>query len=119
MNYSTVLPAALLALSLSACDKPAGAPPADGSAAPALRPVGPAGGTGLTGSIESPMSLSPSKALDPSRPAEKPAAPADLPTGSQSKPNPQGDMTKQEESAAMPKPGQANDHSTPVLHPPK
>jgi hypothetical protein len=28
-------------------------------------------------------------------------------------------MTKQEESMAMPKPGQVNDYSSPALHPPK
>ena len=50
-------------------------------------------------------------------PSVKPVTSDDLPTGSPSKSNLQGSMSKQEESMAMPKPGQANDHSTPVLHP--
>jgi len=33
--------------------------------------------------------------------------------------NPKGDLTSREESTAMPKPGQANNHSSPSLDPSK
>lgn len=110
MKHSLLFSAALAALVLTACEKPTAVPPPKLGAPP--------GGTGLTGSLPAPISISPSSSTDTALPAIKPVTPGDLPTGSQSKPNPQGSMTKQEESMAMPKPGQANDHSTPVLNPP-
>ena len=109
MKHSLLFSAALAALVLSACEKST-VVPAPSVASPS--------GTGLTGSIPAPISTAPGNSTDTSLPAVKPVTPGDLPTGSQNKPNPQGSMTKQEESMAMPKPGQANDHSTPVLNPP-
>src|SRR5450759_2643807 len=82
-------------------------------------PVGPAGPTGTTGSTGSPTATSPGGSTDPSLPAATPVTSADSPASLPSKANPQGAMTKQEESIAMPKPGQVNDHSSPALHPPK
>lgn len=71
--------------------------------------------------------LTPDPAAAPAPPATAPAptppvpklpdpqAP-DGPTARDSKAaNPKGEMTPQEESTAMPKPGQANTHSTPSL----
>lgn len=110
MKYPLLFSAALAALTLNACEKPTAVPP------PKL--AAPASGTGLTGSLPAPISISPGNSTDTALPAVRPLTPGDLPTGSQSKPNPQGSMSKQEESMTMPKPGQANDHSTPVLHPP-
>lgn len=65
----------------------------------------------------SPTQTSPTTSAAEPLPSVKPVTSDDLRTGSPSKSNPQGSMSKQEESMAMPKPGQANDHSTPVLHP--
>lgn len=111
MKHSLLFSAALAALVLTACEKSTVVP------TPTL--AVPPGGTGLTGSIPAPISTAPGNSTDTSLPAVKPVTPGDLlSTGSQNKPNPQGSMTKQEESMAMPKPGQANDHSTPVLNPP-
>jgi hypothetical protein len=47
MKYSIVFPAVLMALALSACDKPAAVPPAVVVTVPG--PAGPAGATGATG----------------------------------------------------------------------
>jgi len=53
---------------------------------------------------------------DPSLPkAAAMAAGTQDPTSLQRKANPQGRMTKEEESKAMPLPSQANDHSTTAL----
>ena len=115
MKYSMVFSAVLTALVLSACDRPTVATPT----AVVTVPVGPAGPTGTTGSTGSPTATSPGGSTDPSLPAATPVTSADSPTSLPSKANPQGAMTKQEESMAMPKPGQVNDHSSPALHPPK
>lgn len=109
MKHSLLFSAALAALLLSACEKSTVVPAPSVASPP---------GTGLTGSIPTPISTSPGSSTDTALPAVKPVTPGDLPTGSQYKPNPQGSMSRQEESMAMPKPGQANDHSTPVLNPP-
>ena len=71
------------------------------------------------GSIGSPTTSSPGMSTDTSLPAATSVTPADSPTGLQSKANPQGAMSRQEESMTMPKPGQVNDHSSPTLHPPR
>ena len=71
------------------------------------------------GSIGSPTTISPGISTDPSLPAATLVPSADSSAPLQSKANPQGPMSKQEESMAMPKPGQANDHSDPELHPSK
>lgn len=111
MKYSLIFSVAIAVLALSACEKKTVVAPA------ATLPVPPSS-TGLSGSVPAPISTTPGTPIDSSLPAVKPVTSADLPTGSQSKPNPQGSMSSQEESMSMPKPGQANDHSTPVLHPP-
>lgn len=111
MKYMFVVSAVMAALLLSACEKtPVVSPPGQVSTPP--------GGNGLTGSISAPISTSTYPPTDATLPSVKPVTPNDLPTGSQSNANPQGSMTKQEESMAMPKPGQANDHSSSALHPP-
>lgn len=110
MKHSMLFSAVFAALVLSACEKSSDVP------TPTL--AAPPGGTGLTGSIGAPISTSPGNSTDTALPAVKPLAPGELSSGSQNKPDPQGSLTRQEESTAMPKPGQANDHSTPVLHPP-
>jgi len=116
MKYTMVLSAVLIALALSACDKPTVVNPAAVVTAPVPGPAGPTGATGSTGSL---TTTSPGASTDPSVPAATPAASADSPTSLQSKANPQGAMTKQEESIGMPKPGQAGDESSEALHPPK
>ncbi len=99
MKYKLVVSAFALALTLSACEK---------------TPV-----VSFPGMMTTPpVSTSPAPSAAAPLPSVKMVTSDDLPTGSQSKSNPQGSMSKQEESMAMPKPGQANDHSTPVLHPP-
>ena len=116
MKYSIVFSAALMALALSACDKPTVVTPAAVVTVPVPGPAGPTVASGSTGS---PTTTSPGMSADPSLPAATPVTSADSPTSLPSKANPQGAMTKQEESMAMPKPGQVNDHSSPALHPPK
>jgi len=111
MKHSMVLSAILMALALSACDKPTAVNPAAVVTVPVPGPAGPTGATGST--------ASPGRSTDPSLPAATPAASSASPAGLQSKANPQGVMTKQEESMAMPKPGQAGDESSEALHPPK
>lgn len=111
MKYSLIFSVAMAVLAVSACEKKTVVVPAATQSAPP-------GGTGLSGSISAPISTAPGTPIDSSLPSVKPVTPADLPTGSQSKPNPQGSMSSQEESMSMPKPGQADDHSTSVLHPP-
>jgi hypothetical protein len=113
MKYPIAFSAVLIALALSACDKPTVVTPAAVVTAPV---PGPAGPTGATGSL---TTTSPGGSTDPSVPAATPATSADSPTSLQRKANPQGAMTKQEESMAMPKPGQAGDESSAALHPPK
>lgn len=95
MKYSMVFSAVLMSLALSACDKPTVVNPA---------PV-------ATVSVPGPA--------DPSIPAATPATSAASPTSLQSKANPQGVMTKQEESLGMPRPGQAGDHSSAAFQSPK
>lgn len=107
MKYSIVFSALLMSLALSACDRPTVANPPAVVAAPA------AGFVGLSGS---PATASPGMVTDPSLPAATPITSATTPASLQNKANPQGAMTKQEESMAMPKPGQAGDHSSPALH---
>ena len=115
MQYSMVFSAILMTLALSGCDKPTVVNP------PVVTvPVsGPAGPSGAPGSIGSPTTASPGVSTDPSLPAATPITSGASPTSLQSKANPQGVMTKQEESMAMPKPGQAGDESSTALHPPK
>lgn len=116
MKYSMVFSAALMSLALSACDRPTVVNPAPVVAVPAPAPASP---TGATGSTESSTTASPGMSTDPSVPAATPAKSTASPTSLQSKANPQGVMTKQEESIAMPKPGQAGDESSEALHPRK
>ena len=116
MKYSMVFSAILMALALSACDKPTVVNPAAVVTVPVSGPAGPSGAPGSTGS---PTSASPGTSTDPSLPAAAPITSGASPTSVQSKANPQAVMTKQEESMAMPKPGQAGDHSSPALNPPK
>ena len=116
MKYSITSSAVLIALALGACDKPTVVPPAAVVTVPAPGPVGAIGATGSTGSL---ATTSPGGSTDPSVPAATPATSTTSPTSLQSKANPQGVMTKQEESIGMPKPGQAGDESSEALHPPK
>ena len=101
MEYSMVFSAALVVLALGACDRPTVVTPVAVVAVPA--PI--------------PGSAGPS--TDPSVPAAMSVSAGGSPASVQGKANPLAAMTKPEESMAMPKPGQANDHSSPALHPPK
>jgi uncharacterized lipoprotein len=85
--------AILLALALSACDKPASVAQASNPAAQ-NRPVDPSLPTVIPTPVESPTAV---------RDAAVPLEP----------------MTKKEEALAMPLPGQANDHSSAAMHPGK
>lgn len=116
MKYSTVFSALLMALALSACDKPTVVNPAAVVTVPIPGPAGPTGATGSTGS---PTTASPGVSADPSLPSATPGTSAVSPASLQSKADPQKTMTKQEESIAMPMVRQAGDHSTPALNPPK
>ena len=116
MKYSMVFSAVLMALALSACDRPFALTPAAVATAPVPGPADPTGATGLTESLATTAS---GMFTDASLAVPTPVTSADSSTGLQGKANPQGVMTRQEESMAMPKPGQANDHSSPALHPPR
>jgi hypothetical protein len=116
MKYSTVFPAVLMALALSACDRPTVVSPPAAVTVPVPAPAGPTGAAGSTGPT---TTASPGMSTDPSVPTATPANSTASPTSLQSKANPQGVMTKQEESMAMPRPGQAGDESSPALHPQK
>lgn len=98
MKYSIVFTAVVAALTLSACDRSADVTPTAAIAAPAS---------------------SPRMSIDPSIPTVTSTPSTESPTSARDNANPQGEMTKQEESVAMPLPGQANDHSSPALHPAK
>jgi len=116
MKYSMVFSAVLVGLALSACDRPTVVNPPAAVTVPVPAPAGP---TGAVGSSGSPTTAALGMSTDPSVPAATPANSTASPTSLQSKANPQGVMTKQEESIAMPKPGQAGDESSEALHSPK
>jgi hypothetical protein len=61
----------------------------------------------------------PSPSIDYSLPPKSSANTSDTAASSNSKANPLGEMTKQEESTSMPLPRQANDHSSDVTKTPK
>jgi hypothetical protein len=69
------------------------------------------GGTGAV--------ILPSSSPDYALPPQSPANAAEAPASSNSKTNPLSELTKQEESAAMPIPRQANDHSSDPAKTPK
>ena len=110
-----VLAAIAIALGVAACDR---SPDRSAAAKPELTPTTPA----IAPPPANPAPVMPPKAASvletpsqtaaapPSESAEK--QPSAEQTSKGSDPNAKEPMTKAEESTAMPKPGQANDHST-------
>lgn len=108
MNAALAAALAAVALAATACtDKPeapfASTPPVTQSASPA------ASGTG--------REPAPTPSTHAGTPA--PEAPATATAKDTSANNPQGDLTRSEENTAMPKAGQANNHSSPAFDPSK
>ena len=105
MKLSIVLFPVLLAL--VACQRPSDAPKpnvSNSTTVPSVaEPGAPASG------------ISSAESKDPSMPSSATQTPGPSTSESQKMTNPRAKMTTEEESTAMPKPGQANDHSSTAL----